>query len=330
MQFVLHKGKFNYSDLITTLPNSSKVVYISTYNVVLDSELRWFLKKFDLVHLVVNPIPFKSTCEKNEEALYDLLEMKNIKLYLNRNNHSKIIVNEDMSYVGSANLSKFSQNNIESGFISKKSTVNIDILDSFEKYILTESSSFNDIYSNYKSWNIYNAINKFIPEYKKLEEMVGKSIILIIPAHYRNNLKELDDLIDKANWIKQQVERSVSFNQLNITQSLSLKGSLSGLTAVRNKMNQLKVDGEFLNRASSEKGLDQSQTTMLDIQNEFGDCDAMDRFLRNTDSFTELRETLTDTKEAMEEEIKTILNYLYALIYFGYLHDKHNRVAGGI
>lgn len=325
MQFVLHKGKFNYSDLITTLPSSSTVVYISTYNIALDSELQWFLKKFGLVHLVVNPIPFKSTCEKNEDALYDLLKMKNIKLYLNRNNHSKIIVNEDMSYVGSANLSKFSQNNIESGFISKESKVNLDILDSFKRDILSESSSFNDIYSNYKSWNIYNAINKFIPEYKKLEEMVGKSIVLTIPVHYGNNLKKLDDLIDKANWIKKQVERSVSFNQLNITQSLSLKGSISGLTSVRHKINQLKVDGEFLNRASSEKGLDQSQTTMLDIQNEFGGCDAMDRFLRNTDSFTELREALTDTKEEMEEEIKNILNYLYALIYFGNLFDKHKK-----
>lgn len=155
-KFVMSKDELTYAEVIEDFKNASEI-HILTYNISRDkSNLLEELKKCDedTEICIVSNIPGR--WEKYFGEWYKNKARKNILLYKSRlspekiaekaevyfcfSNHAKIVMTNNIAYIGSSNFSEESADNFESGFISKDA----DFIEFLEEEIfpwIIESSS---------------------------------------------------------------------------------------------------------------------------------------------------------------------------------------------
>lgn len=130
-KFVMSKDELPYIEVLEDFDNT-EFIYVLTYNISQrQHELVDELKKHsDAEICVVTNIPgrwekyygdvFAEKAKKTIKLYKSRLDLENSELsvYFNFSNHAKIIMTENIVYVGSANYSEESANNFEAGFIS--------------------------------------------------------------------------------------------------------------------------------------------------------------------------------------------------------------------
>ncbi|QWH15275.1 hypothetical protein EXW38_28955 (plasmid) [Bacillus mycoides] len=135
---VLTKGSYNFDEILKEIKNTKEFILISTYNLtpgdILDKDKDELLDLFQNSEakdkFLISHIPgwmkgykgkfepLKENAHKNIDTYKNLFsETSDILHYIMINNHSKIILTENIGYVGSANYSIKSQNNLEMGVI---------------------------------------------------------------------------------------------------------------------------------------------------------------------------------------------------------------------
>lgn len=133
VKFVMTRGELGYDEVLKDFINA-KFIYIVTYNISKGNEtLLKELKKVSdnsEVHVYTN-IPsrfdnyYYGSSLNTAKSMIDLYINKlnpsnfteNFSSYFSFNNHSKIIMTDNIAYIGSANYSSESARNIESGII---------------------------------------------------------------------------------------------------------------------------------------------------------------------------------------------------------------------
>lgn len=136
VEFFASENRFLYKEVLEDFKNT-KNINILTFNITKKSSdgLIESLKNLDKnckINIITN-IPnryhqyytkkIRENAKKTIDAYIDILNPKNfqpeINTYFNFKNHSKIIMTDNIAYVGSANFSNESENNIEAGIISR-------------------------------------------------------------------------------------------------------------------------------------------------------------------------------------------------------------------
>ncbi len=326
MEFSLRKNVDHFDTIFDSLLESMQedkriVGYISTFNIDLDEDLDNLLQLFDEVHLVVNTNPLRNRIEKDNSRLEELLSYSNVKLYLNRCNHSKIIAYDDCVYVGSCNFSGASFYNIEAGVFSKDPMFSSQVIDEFKQVILLESSNIEKVAINYTNYNLKEVIDKFLPEYSLIIEKINdvdnlhNYKVTADPAGVK--LKKLKAVISDIRGIYIKAEGILCFNELNILPNLKIDKTVSSLDRVCKKIEQFRADGNALVKRAEKKGFDLSTMLMSDYQQVFANEEVMDRFLANENAFDDLSDTLVLASNEMKEQLKSISSYLKTLMWFG-------------
>lgn len=134
-RFICTKNELGYQEVIDDFPNTNSITII-TYNISeKNNELFNFLEsaKEDCEINILTNIPsrwntyYKDTFRLKAKAKINVYLSKldpnrfgdNFNVFFNFSNHGKIIMTDNVVYVGSANFSSESKNNLEFGFISK-------------------------------------------------------------------------------------------------------------------------------------------------------------------------------------------------------------------
>lgn len=136
-KFVMSKDELTYAEVIEDFPNAKRI-YILTYNISKDKTA--LLKAVgnsqnDTEICIVSNIPnrwenyfgdnYARVAKKNISLYKRKLDPQNIsekaETYFCFANHAKIIMTDNIVYVGSSNFSEESANNFETGFISRDS-----------------------------------------------------------------------------------------------------------------------------------------------------------------------------------------------------------------
>lgn len=133
-ELILSKDTFGYEDVLNDFNNANEI-NIVTFNFSDDyGDLKNLIKNLDssvVVNIITN-ISNSWNIRKREKGKLprtkarDMIEKLdfskyncNINAYINLSNHSKIIMTNNICYVGSSNYSDLSKNNYECGFIIK-------------------------------------------------------------------------------------------------------------------------------------------------------------------------------------------------------------------
>lgn len=197
-EVVVGKDCYNYREVIEDFPNAKKV-RILTYNISkkdYKNELLDALKNLasDVDVKIISNIPSRMPIYFNSAAGKNMRKnsKKNIIAYLERlnpenftpntevgfnfDNHAKIIVTENIMYIGSANYSDESQDNIESGTIIRDKAAIQKIFDEIFPEIMDESTPYyEDDFNVFRLFSISmeNKFTKWIKWFDK--ELIWKS-----------------------------------------------------------------------------------------------------------------------------------------------------------
>lgn len=134
-EFVMSKDELTYAEVIEDFEEASSI-HILTYNISKDkSDLLKALKKCDEDTEICIVSNISGRWEKYFGEYYKSKARKNISLYKSKlspakiaekaevyfcfSNHAKIIMTNNIAYIGSSNFSEESADNFESGFISR-------------------------------------------------------------------------------------------------------------------------------------------------------------------------------------------------------------------
>lgn len=158
-ELVQSKDECCYQDVLDDFQNASEIC-IMTFNIsTRNDELIRLLDDVNEdteIHLITNiPSRFDKYLGRNNGEYarsrarnninYYLAELdpgtreNNFNVFFNFDNHSKIIMTENIAFVGSANYSSESSNNYESGFITRDSEVIDQIRDTFIQTVEEDS-----------------------------------------------------------------------------------------------------------------------------------------------------------------------------------------------
>lgn len=158
-ELVQSKDECCYQDVLDDFYNASEI-YIMTFNIsTRNDKLIRALDDVDedtKIHLITNiPSRFDKYLGRNNGEYarsrarnninYYLTELdpgtreNNFNVFFNFNNHSKIIMTENIAFVGSANYSSESSNNYEIGFITRDANVISEIKEVFIKTVEDDS-----------------------------------------------------------------------------------------------------------------------------------------------------------------------------------------------
>ncbi|NHA05465.1 hypothetical protein G7092_16765 [Mucilaginibacter sp. HC2] len=152
------KDHSSFKEITNRLPESL-FVKISTYNISGNNEeLLTLLKSLspNTQIVIVTNIPgrwddywkpkYREGARKIIQTYLLKLDPENfqnkIKVYFNFHNHSKIIVTDNLGYIGSANFSKESANSFEAGIIIRSKAIITDVIDRFFDPLITRSTRY--------------------------------------------------------------------------------------------------------------------------------------------------------------------------------------------
>lgn len=238
-KFVASEGELNYKDVIDDFP-TAKIVRILTYNISGNKKADALLDSLRNtnadVQLITNIPSYAETyfnnqagenrrnaARKNINVYISKLNPEKISKrftpYFNVHNHSKIIGTENIVYIGSANYSNESSDNIETGVIIDDKTFISDLYSEFFDKIKESSLSYYDetfsafrlfiisLYSKFKHHH-RKFLTDLYTDYERSKLVVADSIFIDNRDLYMlyNNLDELksvgraaDDTYDESN-----------------------------------------------------------------------------------------------------------------------------------
>ncbi|QWI78333.1 hypothetical protein JG486_30150 (plasmid) [Bacillus mycoides] len=208
-ELILSKDENGYAEVIEDFPNASFITII-TYNI--SSNSNDLLDKLhslsnDKEVTVITQIPNrwnnyynlavkKKALTQMEQYCSSLDPDKfscHLSTYFNQENHAKIIMTENIAYIGSQNFSDGSQNNFESGIIIRDPNVISQIQENMVKAILDASTPYSSsFYFLHQETLIYS-----LQECKRIvKEFEGN---LFIVAEVGPGLDDVEVLSDNAS-----------------------------------------------------------------------------------------------------------------------------------
>lgn len=229
-QFIYSKNEFGYQEVLDDMSNASEIIIV-TYNVSKDGMLIDCLKSVrdNCVVTIITNIPnrwkeyFNSQSKKrasNEINKYlDIFKREkfnnNFYVFFNFENHGKIIMTNNIVYIGSQNYSEASESNIEFGIISRdknfisflKSDVLPDILDKSTPY--------------YVGLKVLNELNKISNKIKNIQEALPKDINVKLDSEALEGMRQIiDEFYKKSDKILNIIKKiqdniDISENELN-------------------------------------------------------------------------------------------------------------------
>ncbi|WP_413404686.1 phospholipase D-like domain-containing protein [Paenibacillus amylolyticus] len=154
IEIVTSKGESNYKEVLNDF-DSADYIFVTTYNIsqnrkALLNSLKEAAKHAE-VRIVTNiPNRFETYYEdkvrkKARESINNYTKKLNsndeesIDAFFNFQNHSKVILTNNIAYIGSANFSEESSNNRETGFIIRDKNLVQVVIDNLVPIILNES-----------------------------------------------------------------------------------------------------------------------------------------------------------------------------------------------
>ena len=208
-KFVSFEGELNYKEVLEDFPRA-KIIRILTYNISKNQKndaLMEALKKTEADIQLITNVPsrmevyynsdagmrMRSTARKNIQAYISKLNPENFSNsfspYFNVHNHAKLIGTENIVYIGSANYSNESADNIETGvvirdkeFIKKLYAEFFDeIKDASLSYFDENFSAFRlfilSIYAKFKHHH-HKLLTDLYTDYERTELVVSDSIFI--------------------------------------------------------------------------------------------------------------------------------------------------------
>lgn len=249
-KFVISKEELAYKEVIEDFKKASRI-HILTYNISkYKSDLLKELKECseDTEICIISNIPGrwekyygdKRKASKNIALYKRKLSLEKIskktKVYFCFSNHAKIIMTNNIAYIGSSNFSEESANNFESGFISKDTEL-IDfledeifpwIIDNSRKYKTDEEilffelamresiNMFKEMQEEYLQIFYYNTTDStiIVKAMEKTEKQCNQYIDLLKNANkvfsrqefFKEKIDNLDDVIEKVENIIENIK----------------------------------------------------------------------------------------------------------------------------
>ncbi len=219
-EFVLGSGELNYQAVLDDFPNA-KQVRIMTYNISaknyrndLINELKTLDETVDVMIITNIPsrmqnyynTPAGDAYRKKYRSSYEIyLEKLNPENYpsnpfvaFNFSNHAKIIGTENIIYIGSANYSDESRNNIESGTIIRdKEFIQKIYNEVFPKIIEESTPYFEDTFNVFRLF-IMSIINKLTAWLLKFDQELiftnNKSNVRCFSCYFTFDISDLREL----------------------------------------------------------------------------------------------------------------------------------------
>ena len=189
-RFVSLKDELNYKEVIDDFKNA-KMIRIITYNISRNQRVDSLLEKLQEspadtdIRLITN-IPsrmekyyngtagtnMRYSASRNIQIYLSKLDPENFssnyKPFFNVNNHAKLIGTENIVYIGSANFSNESANNIESGILIEDTEFIRNLYSDFFDVVQDNSLSYYDEYFSAFRLFITSIYNKFKYHYRKI------------------------------------------------------------------------------------------------------------------------------------------------------------------
>lgn len=230
-RFVSNREDLNYEEVLNHFPCAS-IIRILTYNISRnqqDDKLLNALKETNADVQIITNVPSRMERYYNSDAgnYMRMTARRNINIYISKlnpenfpngfvpffnvHNHAKIIGTEDIVYIGSANFSNESANNIETGVIIEDKGFIQKLYSEFFDAVKNESLSYYD--ENFSAFSLFvlslyakfeHHYNKIITnvytDYERTKLVVAETIFISVDeldALYRD-LEELEGLCNIA------------------------------------------------------------------------------------------------------------------------------------
>ena len=187
-KFVFSDGELNYKEVLDDFPNA-KIIRIITYNISKNEKYDALLKSLKSsnadIQLITN-IPSRMPQYYSSSAGQYMRKsaQKNIGIYVSKlnpekfqegfspffnvRNHAKLIGTENIVYIGSANYSNESADNIESGVLIRDKTFIQALYADFFEYVKNESLSYFDEDFMVFKLLVASLYAKFIQHHRKM------------------------------------------------------------------------------------------------------------------------------------------------------------------
>lgn len=223
-RFVSSRGELNYHEVLNDFPNA-KIIRILTYNISKNQKydaLLDALKKTDADVQLITNVPSRMEKYFNSNAGINMRNTarNNIKTYISKlnpdnfpgqftpffsvNNHAKIIGTENIVYIGSANFSNESSDNIETGVLIEDQEFIQNLYSQFFDQIKEGALSYFDenfsafqlfilsLYAKFKH-HYHKIMTDLYTNYQRTKLVVADTILMDI--HDLNTLyRDLDEL----------------------------------------------------------------------------------------------------------------------------------------
>lgn len=172
-RFVSNRGELNYKEVLEHFPNAS-IIRIITYNISRNQrqdKLFEALRDTDAEIQLITNVPsrmeeyfdneagrsMRKTARRNIQIYIAKLNPENFSgnflPYFNVHNHAKIIGTEDIVYIGSANFSNESADNIETGILIEDRDFISKLYSEFFDKVASESLSYLD--DNFNAFHLF-------------------------------------------------------------------------------------------------------------------------------------------------------------------------------
>lgn len=203
-------GKYIYQEVLDEF-KYAKNIYISTFTLGVDDKIFFDKLKYakDANITLITNISYKNDDKKRRELIdsyfdiFEINEYKNIKLYFNKNNHTKIIATDSILYFGSQNFTEKSKKNFEVGIITKdKESIKMIL----EKFNIIKDSSIK--WYDGKYTQAYEYLNKNTNQLQsilnEIEDIIDNDKLDIIEDYINSikteaetlNIKELNEILN--------------------------------------------------------------------------------------------------------------------------------------
>lgn len=244
-KIVVSNDEYGYRAVLDDFSNSSSINII-TYNITAkENELLNAIKRLDREKevTIISNIPgrFPKYCGegrkraatniKNYLAMLDPSKFEcKLSVFFNFKNHQKIIMTNNIAYIGSENFSAESKSNYECGVLFKSPQIISKLYESFIPFIKSESISYNSakkfkiqmIYIKNKIELIYNSIHESIIAHyssparqnEQEEEIYEEDLDTAKIEMYREDLDDLGNLIDDFELLLEDMMCDIDFEYI--------------------------------------------------------------------------------------------------------------------
>lgn len=233
-KFIYTKNDFNFDEILEQMKFANEVTIV-TYNISeKDSTLKDYINSVpeNCKIKVITNIPgrweryfkddYREAAKKKINIYLKKLSSENIgnksKVFFNFNNHGKIIMTDSIIYVGSANYSNESKNNIEFGFISKDK----NFISFIKSEVLPDIEISSIPYFEYNYLNLKLEFNMILDDLKNLyEKFFGETYVANQNSEVTNwyinnedilvieNIEIINNILKKVNSITNDVYNAI-------------------------------------------------------------------------------------------------------------------------